>query len=397
MVTDSTLNNDYLNVFKQHIGRRAQVIQGDVQQAETILPDKTMKQALRLLDHSLKLAEVWPDTRALLLTIAPKMEQAGYRDEWMPYLEQGIRQSQTLADLEAKVELYFQLGRMRGKFEEARTHFEASLSGSERLNAPFSQARAMNRLAQVARLQRQFARATRLAGAALSLLGDQEVERAYSYLVLGTVALDKRDWPEAIELFKQSLILWDQDKNPRMMGRCLISLGAALRPINKYQEAIVAYNKAITLFEEVQDPVYRAVAQMNLGNIYYIIDQPYEAIKLHLQAEHVFRRVQDRFYLANVHHNLGMAYRKLQQWDKAEASYLLSIEHRETTGNIARLVDAMDGLGLVHLEQGQPEQARATFEAALNRLAQIKDEPGYDHLNQMVTGHLLEASKEVAC
>jgi tetratricopeptide (TPR) repeat protein len=393
------LMTDYPAIFRGYIVRNTQDVLARVRQAGAILPPAERDQALHTLSYALKLPEAWPDTRALLLTMAPKMEQAGYRDEWMPYLEEGIQQSQALDDPEAEAELHFQLGRvyrLRAKYGEARAHLEASARGFERLNASLSQARVLNRLAQVARLERQFAEATRLAEDALSLLGEQDTERGYSYLILGMVAFDKREWPEAVDLLRLSLSLWEKENNQRMMGRSLMSIGAALLPMKRYEEAIDVCQKAIVLFEEIQDQIYQAITQMNLGNVYHYIDQSDKAIELHLRAERVFRRAQDRFYLAHVNHNIGMAYRKLQQWDKAEEAYLKSITQQEQIGNIAWLVDTMDGLGLTYLEQGQPEKAVATFEEALKRLAEIEGEPGYESLFEMVSGHLREASEKAA-
>ncbi len=388
----------YLVVFKRHIVKRTRMVLARVRQVAPYLPPGLLKQALHILDYSLKLPEAWPGSRDLLLTMAPRMEQAGYRDEWMPYLQQGIYQSQRLDDIEVKAELYFQLGRiyrLRGKYEEARAEFEASIKGFEHLDAPLNQARAMNRLAQVARLQRQFEEATRLAEAALSLLGEQDTERGYSYLVLGMVAVDRRHWPESIDYFKQSLKLWEQENNQRMMGRCMISLGAAFQPMKEYQEAKEAYNKAIDLFEEAQDPVYRAIAQMNLGNVYFWLDQPDKAVKLHLQAERIFCQTHDRFYLGHVNHNIGMAYRKLRQWDNAKAAYLLGIERYQQIGNIAWMVDTMDGLGLLYLDQGHLMKAGATFEEALRRLTEIEGEPSYQKYYEIVSRHIREISEKI--
>ena len=393
------LLSGYPAIFRDYVVKNTAHILARVQQAGPILASAEREQALHTLSFALNLVEAWPAARELLLTMAPKMEQAGFRDEWMPYLEQGIAQSRTLADLEAEAELHFQLGRLyrlRGKFAPARTEFEAGMAGFAHLKLPRSQARAMNRLAQVARRQRQFTEAVRLAETALSLLGEQETERAYSYLVLGTVAIDKRDWPQAVEFFQRSFALWERENDQRMMGRSLMSLGSAWRPMKKYQEAIDVYRQAIVLFKTILDPIYQAIVQMNLGNVYYYNDQPEEALHLHLQAERIFRRVQDLFYLGLVNHNIGMAYRKMEQWHSAEEAYLLSIEQRKNIGNVAGLLNSMDGLGLVYLGQGQPSKAMSVFETALDRLTGIKGEPGYDRLVEMITSHLQEASEKIA-
>jgi tetratricopeptide (TPR) repeat protein len=326
--------------------------------------------------------------------MAPKLEQAGYRDEWMAYLEQGIRQSRHLGDLEAEAELHLQLGvldELRGNYEEASRHFEASAHGFETLNSPLNQARALNRLAYVARRQRQFEVAARWVEAALDLLEEQEAERAYSYLVLGAIALDQQHWPEAADYFQKSLSLAERQNNGRMMARTLLGLGVAWRGLAKYQEAITSYQRAMALFAEIQDPIHHSVAQMNLGNVYLALEQPSEALKCYLPAERIFRQAQDRLSLAQINHNIGLVYSQLQQWEQAKEVYLLSISQQREVGNVALLVDTLNELGLLYLARGQLAKAIATFKEALNQLAKIEHEPGYESLCQLIATNLHRA------
>ncbi len=393
---DPPLGADYPAIFRTYIIKSTRHILARVRQAGPILSSGEQNQILHTLSYALKIPEAWPDSRGLLLTAAPKMEQAGRRDGWRPYLEQGIHQSQQLGDLEAEAELHFQvgiLGELRSKYEEARTHFEASAAIFERLNAPRNQARALNRLAYIARLQRQFEEAISLVETVGQLLEAEGGQPAYSYFVLGLVALDKRNWPEAVDFSKKSLSLWGRENNQRMMGRSLITIVAALSSLKKHQEAIEACQKAIVLFKEIQDPIYQAVAQLHLGNVYLLLKQPLESLRLYLPAKRTFRRAQYKLRLAMVNNNMGMAYRLLRQWDKAERAYLSSLELQQEMGNIALLVNTMDELGLLYLQHKQHKKAVATFEEALNRLAQIKGEPNYNFLLKMVTSHLQEASK----
>ncbi len=388
----------YMAVFERHIVKRTQMVLERVEQIAPHLPPAILEQALHILDYSFKLAEAWPDTRALLLSMAPKMERAGYRDEWMPYLEQGIRQSRQVGDSETKAELHLKLGilyQLRSKYGAARSHLEASIREFERVKASRSQARALNRLAYVARLQRQFEEVAGLVETARRLLGEKDTELAYSYFVLGLVALDKRNWPEAAGFSKQAFGLWEQENKQRMMGRSLMCLGVALEKMKQYPEAIRASEQAIALFEASQDPIYQAAVRMNLGTVYNALDQPEEALKLFWPAKKLFRRAQDRYSLAMVAHNIGLAYRKLQRWDEAKAAYLLSIEHKREMGDIVALVNSMEGLGLVYLGQGKLMAAQTIYEEALTQLAKIQDEPGYKQRFEMITAHLGEVKKRI--
>ena len=398
-VVNSLPDSEYIAVFKRYIVKRTEIVLVRVQQADPILSSNILKQALHILDYSLELPEAWPKTRQLLLAMAPKMEQDGYRDEWMPYLEQGIQQSRQLADTATQAELQVQLGilyQLRSKYQEARTHLETSIREFERLNARRNQARALNRLAQVVQRQRQFEEATTLVEAALQILGEKDPERAFSYFVLALIAIDKRAWPEAAEWCRKSLSLWEQQNDRRMMGRSLTILGDALESMKRYAEAITVYERAIALLEEVHDPVHQAMAQMNLGTVYLWREHPRQALEVCRPTERIFRQVQDRLHLAHVNHNIGLAYRQLQEWDEAEAAYLLSIEQYQKVGNMAWLVNSMDGLGLVYLEQGQLAAAKKTFEEARKCLAQLEGEPRYEHLLKMVTVHLQETFDRMA-
>ena len=268
------------------------------------------------------------------------------------------------------------------------------MTGFQQLGAHRNQARALNQLAYVARLQREFDEATSLAEIAGQLLGEEDAEWAYSCFVLSLIALDKRAWQETIDYSKQAFSLWERENNQRMMGRTLINLGAAMLPMKRFEEAIEVCQKAMTIFEEIHDPIYRAIAQMHLGNVYVSLERSFEALELYRPAEKTFRQVCDRLRLAHVNHNIGLAYRQLQDWDKAKSAYLLSIEYQQKIGNIVWLVNTMDGLGLVYLEQDQPEEAISIFEEALNQLTQVEGEPGYEHLLKMVSTHLQEASEQ---
>jgi len=386
---------DYRAVFETYIEKSVRRLLGRARLAETILPLEDRIQTFHTLHYAFKLPAAWPVTRELLLTAALHMEQAGHRDEWMSYLEQAITLSRQMDDSGTTAELELQLGvlyQLRSNYQAARRHLEASIRHFETLKESLNQARALNRLAYVARMQRRFDEVAALIEAAQCLLKEDEPERAYSFYVLALVALDKRHWPDALNFSQESFRLWERKNDKRMMGRSLISRGFALHRLADYQAAIAIYEQAITLFNAVQDTFYQSIVRMNLGNVYVDLNQPAEALKFYLPAEQVFRQVQDELHLAMVYHNMGRAYHQLQQWDKAETVYLLSLQKKQKLGNIASLVNTMGELGATYLAENQPKQARAMLQEALQQLRQIEGEPGYEFLREMITTHLQQVS-----
>lgn len=396
VMSKTHLSKNYATIFRDYVINSIQNTLAKIPPGEILSPEER-DQALHVLSYALKRPGVWSDTRDLLLALAPKMEQAGMRDEWIPYLEQGLEHSQAHGDDEATAELHYHLGILyesRGEYEQAHSQFEASASYFADLGLSLSQAQALNRLAYVTRRRRHYEKATQIVNRALELLSEEETERAYSYLVLGTIALDEQDWPKAVNFFQQSRDLWEKTNNQRMLAWCLTNLGAAWRRLGKYQEAIQVYERAIKLLGQIQDPINQAVAQMNLGNIHLDLQEPGRALELYASAEKTFRRAQDRLRLAKIYNNIGLAYHWLKAWEKAETSFIASIEQYEKIGNIPSLVNAVDGLGLVYLDAGNFMKAKTMFEGALRDLAQVKDDPRYDELFDALMGHLENVSAQ---
>jgi tetratricopeptide (TPR) repeat protein len=383
-------------MFREYVLRSATYILERIQEKTDSFPTDQRELALHTLSYTFKLPDAWPLTRKLLLIIAPKMEQAGYGDEWSAYLESGIQQSQQLGDTQAEAELRFHLGELyqyQAKYDHAHTQLEASLAYFEQVGNPYHQAQALNRLAGVVRRQGKLEEATQVARRGLALSAESKREQAFSYLVLGLIAFDQRDSQKARHLFEKSIILSEATNNERLIGWGLTSLGMAQWGLQQYKEAITYYERAINLFERIQDPVHQAITRMNQGNAYLKFDRFSDALTSYLEAEPIFRQTQDLFHLAVVNNNKGMVYHKLQNWNQAEYAYRFSIEQWQDIGNIGSLVNVLDNLGLLYIELSMYDKAISTFQEALTWLAHIQNESNYKHLFSMVTANLDQAMR----
>ncbi|MBV7329347.1 tetratricopeptide repeat protein [Chloroflexi bacterium TSY] len=286
------------------------------------------EQALHVLSYAFKIPEAWPYTRDLLLTMAPKMEQAGFREEWIPYLKQGIEQSRFLNDPPTEAELNHHLGLLHqflGHYDEARKFLTISSVLFKELNHLRNQAKVINRLAYIARIEGCYEEANSLVRTALTLLDEEDIGRGFSYFVLGSIALDEREWQFAENYFRQSLAFWEKEGDERKIAWGLRNLGPSLRAQERYDEAITCYRRAIELLENIQDPVEQAATQVNLGVIYSLQGQPDEALRLYELAEIIFRQTNDELRLARTLVNKGIDYRNVRQWKYAESAYLSSI------------------------------------------------------------------------
>ena len=385
--------NGYGVVFREYVRRSVRRALADARAAEAGLPEEQREQALQTLTFALDATDAWPEARDLLVALAPKLEQAGWRDELVPFLLRGIEVSQAAGDGAAQAELRLQLAMVYlvlGKLDAARSDLIASAAGFANLHDRRNQARALNRAAYVARLQRRFPEAKEWVVAAAVLIEPGEAEEAYGDFVTACIAIDEQDWPRAQTGFRQALARWERHGDLTMIARSVTNLGTALRGGGQTEEAAACYERAIELMQQLGDEINLATTRMNLGNVFWSTGQPAAALEQYLQVEPVFRQAHDYLRLAKITMNMGLAYVDLAAWDKALAVLEASIDYQRALGNPRGIANALDSVGTVYRAQGQHAAAEATFREALAVLDPLTGQPGVASLREEIETHLRE-------
>lgn len=398
MTTDCTIGKaDYPALFQQYVLRSITLAHAILEDAATYFSDEARDRALHLLNFAMTQENAWPATRDLLLLLAPKMEQAGHRDDWLPYLERGVALSQQQNDRQAAAELALAVGellRLRSKFVLARQRLETSIATFAALGAKPRQARSLNELAFVAWQQHQYDESEMLAQSALTLLEENDPERATCFSRLGLVAIDRQQWAEAERYHRQAIQIRQAQGDQRKFAWSLQNLGYALRGQKKYTEAINCYEQAMAILEDIRDIGNCANVQVNLGIVYWLIGQPTYALKMYVSAERVYRYLYDTHNLANTLNNIGLAYLNLEDWVRSAHNFTACIALYKEIGDTSLYLDSLDGLGLVYLNEGQYDKAIATFEIVLAELPKIESTPTYNYLSGLVPTHLAQAKEK---
>lgn len=381
-------------LFREYIVNSVQATLADMPPGDALLTADMRDRALHVLSFALKLEAVWPSTRDLLLLLAPKLEQAGHRDDWLPYLAAGVTLSQHCGDALAEAELKLaagQLHRLVSRFGPAREWLTASRQIFSALGNEQGQARALNQLAYVAWQQHEYPEAERLAENALVLLGETDPERAMSLSALGLVAIDRKQWMEAERYHREALQIRTIQCERRKMAWSMQNLAYVLRGQGKYTEAITCFENAITILAEIHDLSNCAIAQMNLGIVYSLSGQRITALGIYSLVEHTFRKLHDVYNLAKVLTCKGLDYRILREWAQSEDAFVTSITLFQGISDTNWRLNALDGLGLVYLDQGKSGEAYRVFCAVFAELPQIAGTPTYDYLTKVLPDHLAQA------
>ncbi|MEZ4869335.1 MAG: tetratricopeptide repeat protein [Caldilineaceae bacterium] len=392
----STYATPHSASFGRYIEAGLQEMLTRVAATENLVDEEDRQQAWHLLSFALDVEVSWPATRALLLALAPKMEQAGFRADWLLYLEQGVQASRQQCDRLAEAELALQIGivqRLMSNFERAHRWLTVSLEQSAALNQLRNQARVLNELAWLDYLQQHYQAAVEHVEQAMTKLDHEDAERGMSYRVLGMIAINQERWQEAEIYHRQALAAFEAQGDVRKIARGLANLAGALLGQERLQEAIVYYQQVAALFEEVGDSYHLAIVQMNLGRTYYQDHQLHQAILYYHQAEVLLRKLHDRLNLAHTYTNLGNCNRTLLSLTVAEENFVAAMALYEELGESGWHLNAMDGLVMTLLADQRFDQALEWLERALAILPTVQHTSNYAYLCRSLNEHLAEAKR----
>ena len=263
-------NNDGNNKgqFHTYLERNLRYLTQLIAHAEPIPSPEIRSQALHTLSYALGAPESWHFTRDLLLHLAPKMEQAGHRYDWLPYLQHATAFSQQLGDWASTAEFTLQQGilhRLLSEFDLAQSSLHHSIALCQQQQIDRNQARALNELAWVEYLQSQTASASDHVQQALALLPANDPERAMCYRVQGMIAIAHERWAEAETLHRQALAIFESAGDQRKTAWSLQNLAYALRGQQRFEEAIGYYEQVEKILVQLADNHNLAIVFFNLG------------------------------------------------------------------------------------------------------------------------------------
>ncbi len=378
MQLNGSVGSRLTDVFRGHIERGIRAIM-DRLACSIELDEEEAERSLELLNLALADDEqqLWAHIREFLLFLAPLLERAGYRLDWMTLLQKGIERSRQFDTGSVTSILCFDLAvlyQLVARWDEAESWYRQAndaLVGDQRtVTEPELYLRIQSRLAYIARLHGDLSGAEQILAAATSAIADNvqlddTLVWEYVYFVYGTIAYDREALDKAEEHFRRSLRICQEHKAERQIARRLRDVGSILSSQEKLEEARTLLEQAIVLFDRLNDPVERAVTEMNLGIVEFRNKEPLQALDLYELALPVFRQTHDQLHLGILYNNQGVAYRAIGLLDRAEEASLASLEIRRRLGNAIAIAQTLRNLARVYGTSGEAEKAVAELEYAL--------------------------------
>ena len=388
-------SDDYSTLFHQNVLRTLQAVLTRVE-AEPALSATLRARVEAVLTYAFEAPEGWPLLRQLLRLLTPEFNLAGAWAAWTPYLEKGLTASGAQNDMATKAVLLADLGLMNQRMSrlavaDAQLQEAAALARAQDDNELLGLA--LQRRAEVARLERRYADCTALLAEASALFPPAATAQAHGFFVAGKAAFDQHDLAAATTAFTQAMTLWEAGGNSGGAALCIQNLGRIAAVRSEPLAAIPLYEKALTLLTSAGDLSNVPVVQMNLGNAYYALRQYKQAMTLYAAAETQFIVMNDDRYLAMVYNNIGLIHTAFQEWDDAKTTLQRSIRLYQQLGDNKAWISAKGNLGIAYSEQADYPQAIKIFEEALVELQSTSHDPHYEWLHQELTKYLTQAQK----
>ena len=328
----------YRDLFEQYVAA------GVVQSLDTVRRDRqrvseeVRVQAWHLLSFALRTPRAWPVTATLLLELSPKMQQAGYREQWLAYLEAGLVYSSNAGDALRTAALELEVGELQrhlGRLDAAQTCFDAARHTFAAAGDIVQTGAAKVCLANLAYLRERWPLALDLCGEVLAAILDLHFVRARALFVAANTHNSLHEEEEAERLFIESQAAWEELGEPQWAALCLQNRAwLASRRGENHLARRSAPRRSPPLWTLV-----RSTARPSYIRIWGIIDYldgDMQAALLHYQeAEKIFRRLGDVLYVAMMCNNMGLVYRAEQKWDEAEACYAESVRIYRELGAVA--------------------------------------------------------------
>jgi len=394
--TNQGSHRNHYTQFKRYLRRNISYVQRMVAATNPPLAEEMRQQALHTLSYAFGEADLWPLVRELLQALAPKMELAGHREDWLPYLQRGREESERFGDATLAAECNLQIGiiyRLLSDFAEARKNFTASIAHAAQNQDIHNQARGLNELAWLEHLQHHYVDAIKHSSQALEILPEADVEQAMSYRVLGMVAIDREEWEKAEQLHRDALSIFRLHGDQRRAAWSVQNLAYALRGQQKYENAVQYYQEALSTLQDVGDYHSVAVVQFNLGITYYHSGNIEQAIRYFEQAVTAFKQFNNRLFLARIHTDLGLAYLEKQHFEAAENAFSTSIYLFNELNDTSWALNAMDGMGMTYIASQQYKKAEKILAEAVALLPLVVEAPNYQYLRSTLLKHLEESRR----
>ncbi|MEL6559276.1 MAG: tetratricopeptide repeat protein [Bacteroidota bacterium] len=188
------------------------------------------------------------------------------------------------------------------------------------------------------------------------ILGLKE-EEATALRLSGNVKYVKGAYPEALDSFQKSYLLYKELDDSTSQGRLLSNIGLIFKNLKQYPMALENYRKAFDIFLATNDSTSMSRLFNNLGVVYKNLESYDSARYYYLLSLKGKQQKNDEKGIASTLTNLGVVSFLENEYEAAENYFQQSIEIEEKLGNTEGVVRNLNNLAKIYFENKRAEAA----------------------------------------
>jgi tetratricopeptide (TPR) repeat protein len=267
-------------------------------------------------------------------------------------------------------EAEFRLGdvcREAREFDEALSHFDASLALQNQLGATSNVGGTYHQMGRVFEEQRRFDEALENYQKAITLNKEAGFDHliGFTYHQMGVI-LQKQHKFEDAEINYQNAIEWKKNAgNTKDIGSTYHQIGMLYEEQKRYEDALKLYNKSIQINKE--------------NNIYYQLGATYHQIGTTLLYQKKYDEALKNYNysidwknktgmfheLGLTYHQIGNIYHEMNDHNKALVFYSDAIKLKERYGRITELGDTYNNIGRTYYEMDRFDDSIKNYKHAV--------------------------------
>jgi len=189
---------------------------------------------------------------------------------------------------------------------------------------------------------------------------------------LGDAYRYSRNWDAAENCFKRSLEILERAKQPRQLAITKRSMAAIHRLRGEFERGEQLCLEAIGILRDQRDERWIAATTLSLADIYLDVGNR-DPRDLLTECLKVFSAFNDTHWLILTRRSLAEALRQHGQHEQAMRELIKCRESLRQDQDDQWEGEVIHSMGLVHLDRGDVERARALFDEALDKFRESQD------------------------
>ncbi|MCD4818809.1 MAG: sigma 54-interacting transcriptional regulator [Candidatus Cloacimonetes bacterium] len=254
-----------------------------------------------------------------------------------------------------------------GKWDDYLKIAEYSLSLSEKINDKLLLGKSKKLIGNILDNKGNYKKALELFDESLNIFNglDNKEERCNIFICIGVTSNNQGNKEKAMEYYKKSLVISEELGNKKNIAIVLGNIGLLYNSQDNYEKAMKYNKKSLKIHKELGDKKGISTILANRGIIYTNQGNFEKALEYYKKSLKICEKLGDKKGIGNTLCNIGVIYQYQSNYEKAMNYNKKSLEISEELGNKQNICLDLGSIGNIYVYQGNFKKAMEYYKKSL--------------------------------